>query len=382
MNSWARLGYGHLLGRWSRCGMALLLAATVLGCTPEVPLRIGFVGGISGRWADMGNVARDAVQLAVDQRNGAGGIGGRQVELLIRDDQQDVLAAEKATRDLIAQGSEALIGPMTSSMGVVVKPIADHAGVVVVSPTVTSEAFTGQDDYFFRVTPTTSDFAGRSARYLLGKGGVPSVAIAYLLDNRVYTEDWLARFHAAYTAGGGRVLKAVPFLADGDTSYANIAAELLAAKAEGIVIIANSTDSALLSHQLRKHNAHIPITLSDWGGTERLVELGGRAVEGVTMVHTFNRASTAPDYLTFRQAFMQRFQREPGAAGMYAYEAAKVVLDAMQRRGRGQTLKQALIALGNVHGLQGDFRFDANGDVSRDLATISEVRNGEFVVVE
>lgn len=375
-------GFDGLPGRWIWPGMVLIIAAMTAACTPEPPLRIGFLGGISGRWADMGNVARDAVQLAVDQRNRSGGVDARPVELLIRDDRQDAGRAEQATRDLIAQGSAALIGPMTSSMGAVVSPIANRAGVAVVSPTVTSEAFSRQDDHFFRVTATTSAFAARGAGYLLGKGAVRRVAVAYLLDNRVYTEDWLARFREVYTAGGGRIVAEVPFLSDGAASYQKIAQDLLANRPEGVLIIANSTDSALLCHQLRRLDALVPITLSDWGGTERLVELGGRAVEGVTMVHTFNRASTAPAYQEFRHAFLQRFRREPGAAGMYAYEAANLVLDALTRRREGEDLKAVLLTMGTIRGLQGDFRLDAYGDADRALATISMVRNGEFVVVD
>ncbi len=361
---------------------ALILALSCLGCAPEEPVRIGFVGGISGRWADLGIVGRDAVQLAVEQRNLNGGVQGRPVELSIRDDRQDADAATQATRELIAQGNVAIVGPMTSSMGAVVGPIAGRAGVVLVSPTATSELFSRKDDLFFRVTPTTRAFATRSARYLLGPGGMHRVAAAYLMNNEIYTKDWLGRFQAEFEAGGGEIVTTIPFLADGAHTYQEIARGLLAARPDGVLIVANSTDSALLCHQIRRFAAHIPISLSDWGGTERLVELGGKAVEGVTMVQTFDRANRSPRYLAFHRAFQARFQREPGAAGMYAYEAANVILDALQRRKGDQPLKPILLAMGRIEGLQAAFGFDAFGDVERDMASMNVVRNGEFHVIE
>ena len=361
---------------------AFLVALACLGCAPEEPVRIGFLGGISGRWADLGNLGRDGVQLAVEQRNLNGGVRGRPVELLIRDDRQEPESARAAMNELIAHGSVAIVGPMTSSMTAEVKPIAERAGVPMVAPTVTSETFSGRDDLFFRVTPSTRAFASLSARFLHGKTGLRRVAAAYLLNNEIYTKDWLDRFQEAFEAEGGQVVTAIPFLSDGATTYQDIARRLLSARPDGILIVANSTDSALLCHRIRTLDARIPLSLSDWGGTERLVELGGKAVEGVTAVQTFNRESRSPRYLAFQRAFQARFQRNPGAAGMYAYEAANVVLDALEHRQNGQQLKQVLLHMGRVEGLQTAFQFGAFGDVKRDMATMNVVRNGEFHVIK
>jgi branched-chain amino acid transport system substrate-binding protein len=362
--------------------LAASLATLCAGCVPEEPVRIGFVGGLSGGWADLGMAGRDAAQLAVDQRNQAGGIGGRPVELLIRDDRQDPESAERATRDLIARGSVAIVGPMTSSMAAAVVPIATRAAVLVMGPTVTSEALSGRDDQFFRVTATTRTFAARNARHQLDRGGMRRVAAAYDLANRVYTEDWLARFRQVFTEGGGEVLTPIPFLMDGQHTYQDLARRLLAVRPDGILIVANSMDSAMLCQQLRKLDARVPVTLSDWGATERLIEMGGKAVEGVTVVQTFNRGSREPRYLAFRRAFLERYRREPGSAGTYGYEAAHVVLDALERREGDQPLKKVLLAMGRIEGLQGGFGFDAYGDVARQIVSISVIRNGEFVVID
>ena len=72
----AFIRYATLIG-----GLALLVA-----CQKPEPIRIGFVGGLSGRVADLGGAGRNGVQLALEQRNAAGGINGRSVELVVRDD--------------------------------------------------------------------------------------------------------------------------------------------------------------------------------------------------------------------------------------------------------------------------------------------------------
>ncbi|MEZ5584870.1 MAG: ABC transporter substrate-binding protein [Candidatus Competibacteraceae bacterium] len=82
----------------------LLGVVAVLGCRAPEPIGIGFVGGTSGRGADLGIAGRDAVLLAVQLRNQTGGVAGRKVNVLIRDDEQKPEVAQRVVRELIAQG--------------------------------------------------------------------------------------------------------------------------------------------------------------------------------------------------------------------------------------------------------------------------------------
>lgn len=360
----------------------LILCAALLGCKPSEPISIGFVAGVSGRVADLGVSGRDAAQLAVEHRNQAGGISGRRVHLIIKNDEQLPDVARQVMRNLIHEGVSAVIGPMTSDMGIAVVPVANETGVLVVSPTVTTEALSGIDDQFFRVTSTTRSFASRNASYQIKAGRMRRVAAAYDLGNRSFTENWLENFRQAFAEGGGEILTTLGFEVSNDTTFLQIARDLLAVRPDGVLIVANSMDSALLCRQLRKLDEIIPITLADWGATERLLELGGKAVEGVTVVQTFDRNCIAPRYQEFRRIYLERFNREPGFSGVYTFDAANVVMDAMSRQKSGQSLKETVLAIRKFEGLQGPFSFDDFGDVRRPHASMSIVRDGQFVVVE
>ena len=132
------------------------------------------------------------------------------------------------------------------------------------------------------------------------------VAAVYDLGNRAFSENWLKNFTEAF-AQGGQVVLTLGFQVGNDTTFLSIAQELLADDVDGVLIIANSMDSALLCQQIRKLDARIPIVLSDWGGTERLLELGGKAVEGVNVVQTFDRNGGPPRYQAFRQTYWNGF---------------------------------------------------------------------------
>lgn len=184
--------------------VAALGIAVLLGCgSPPEPILIGFVGGTSGRVADLGIAGRDAVLLAVELRNQAGGVAGRKVKLLIKDDEQQPEVAERAVRELIDRGVVAIVGPMTSAMAIAVVPIADEAKVLLMSPTASTDALAGLDDYFFRVNASTLDNASRIARYHLDQHATRRLAVAYDLRNQSYTESWLEGFRATYVQGGG-----------------------------------------------------------------------------------------------------------------------------------------------------------------------------------
>jgi branched-chain amino acid transport system substrate-binding protein len=360
----------------------LILCVALSGCKPSEPIRIGFVAGISGRVADLGVTGRDAAQFAVEQRNQTGGVAGRKVQLIIKDDEQQPEVAKRAVRELISDGVSAIVGPMTSDMGMALSPIVTEARVLMVSPTVTTEALTGIDDYFFRVTSTTRTFASRNASYQIKANRMRRVAAAYDLGNKSFTENWLSNFRTAFAEGGGEIIATLGFEVGTETAFLQIARDLLAFQPDGVLIVANSMDSALLCQQIRKLNDAIPITLADWGATERLLELGGKAVEGVTVVQTFDRNSAAPRYQAFRQAYLERFHREPGFAGVNTYDAVNVVLDAIAKQRKGENLKETVLAIRQFDGLQSPFSFDDFGDVKRSHASISIVRDGQFAVLE
>lgn len=363
---------------WAIIGLSI---AVLLGCEPPEPIRIGFVGGTSGRVADLGIAGRDAVLLAVELRNQSGGVAGRKVKLLIKDDQQSPEVARRAVRDLIEQGVVAIVGPMTSAMAIAVVPIANEAKVLLMSPTATTDDLTGLDDYFFRLNTSARDNASRIARYHVGQNATRRLAATYDLRNKSYTENWLDSFRATYVQGGGEVVKVIGFESGGETTFLQLAQDLLAAPVDGVLIVANSVDTALLCQQIRKLGSRVPIISSEWAATERLVELGGKAVEGVIMAQNFDRNSTAPRYRAFHQAYRDRFHREPGFGGVIAFDAANVVLDALAQRREGRSVKETVLAARRFEGVEEPMLFNEFGEVKRRLF-ITVVRDGQFMVVE
>ncbi|MGY8959060.1 MAG: ABC transporter substrate-binding protein, partial [Alphaproteobacteria bacterium] len=181
-------------------GTALVLATFALllaGCEEEPPLKIGFIGGLTGRSADIGQASRNAVQLAIEEINEKGGVNGRKFELLIGDDENNAETAGKRVRELAAKGVAAIIGPNLSSIAGGMLPAINETNVVTISPTVSSLFFVGKNDPFFRMNSSTRQNASAYAAHHFEKGG-RRVSAAFGLQNRLFTESWLEEFWVAF----------------------------------------------------------------------------------------------------------------------------------------------------------------------------------------
>ena len=360
--------------------LAGALAGGLAGCSPPEPIRLGFIGGISGRVADLGIGGRNGVALAIEMRNKSGGVNGRPVELIVEDDKQDPEIAKRAVGRLIAQKVHAIIGPMTSTMAMAALPLINEARMTMISPTVTSSKLSELDDYFLRVIAPTTEYARKGAEHHIRVQGLRRVAATYDLRNKDYTETWLADYGKAFSALGGEIVTAEPYESGDHMDFAQLAERLLKPSPDAVLIIANSVDTAMLAQQLRKRNPHVLITTSEWAATERLTELGGRAVEGMVIAQFLDRDSRQPAYVAFRNAYVERFALEPGFAGITGFDAANVALDALAEQKAGQTLKQTILERRVFAGAQSEIRFDPYGDAVRDTY-MTIIRNGTFVRV-
>jgi branched-chain amino acid transport system substrate-binding protein len=365
------------------CSLFILIGVVffLIACTNDTPILLGFVGGLSGRVADLGISGRNGAILAVENINNAGGIRGSAVKLIVVDDKQTGETAEQVVRELLDQGVVAIIGHMTSSMSMQTVPIVNKSEVIMMSPTTTTTYLSGKDDYFFRVSNTTKSYATKMARHIRDNLSIRDVAVIYDLRNKAYTESWLNDYQREYEELGGRIVTAVSFQSGPDVHLFDVVKQALVPGVEALVISASAMDTAMLCQQVRKIGKDITVAAAEWAATEKLVELGGAAVEGVIVSQFFDRNSTDPVYVKFRQDYIKRFGNEPGFASVNAYDAVNIVLAGIEKQKDGKLTKDTLQKITEYSGVQGPVIIDQYGDADR-KTFLSVVRNGEFVVIE
>ena len=355
--------------------MAALLSALVLlgGCSDDkTPIRLGLVGGLSGENVDLGQAGRNGALLAVDEINQSGGVNGHPVELVIRDDKNRRDGAIAATKDLVEEGVVAIVGPFTTTMAEAVRTVSEPKHVLVFSPTASSVRLAGLDDSFFRLCSSTTDQASHYAEFMVRQKGLRRISLVAAKDNLSFVKSWVDEYKRRIAAYGGELVAEVWYDFSAMSGFGDVVRDLLAPKPDAVMFVANAVSVARMAQQVRKSDKTTPIFASEWAGTQQVIELGGKAVNGLVVIHIFNKYGKEEPFLRFVKEYQTQFKSDPSFSSVIAYEVVKILAKALEKQTPEESLKQAILKNGPYQGLQQSFAIDAYGDT---------VRQAHFVVV-
>jgi branched-chain amino acid transport system substrate-binding protein len=358
-----------------------LVALTGSGCKEKDPIKVGFSGCLTGRLSDLGVSGRNGTILAVEEKNRIGGIAGRPIELIVKNDRHEPETAIRVDRELIAAGVAAIVGHMTSSMSMAALPVLNEAKLPLVSPTTSTNKLADIDDYLFRVVPPNRHESNHLADYARDGLALGAVGIVYDLSNPVYTEGWQRNFTARFEEKGGKVVFSGTFTSGDDAPYLALIQSLRSADPDGAVVVGGAIDTAMICQQLRKLGENLPLVAAGWSETTDLIRHGGAAVEGLVFSSMFDKKSREPAYRAFVDRFRERFGGTPDFAAACAYEAARLLLKALESPLAETDLKKALLAVGTFDGVQGPIHINRYGDPDRQRFLVT-VRDGQFAVLE
>lgn len=373
----------HVRTVYKRLSALLLLTALLAlpACDkPKEPIRVGFLAALTGRGAELGQSGRNGALLAVEEINLAGGIDGRPIELLTADTGASPEQARAAFDQLDAAQVVALIGPMLSQTALVLKGSADQARIVMLAPTVSTPELSGLRDHFYRIYPTADITAPALADFAWFQAKVRDFAIIQDTDNTSFTRSWVENFSARVLANGGSIVTHVRFSSKGQPSIHALTEEATAGKVQGVLILANSIDTGHLTQQLKLTDPDLKLFASEWSTSGDLLAYGGRALEGMSFIATYDTSSTSLASQTFNTNYQHRFERVPLFAAQFGYEAMQVLATALHGQAGKRLSRQQMDRLGPLELLNGTIRFDANGDVSRDVF-VSQIQEGRFKTV-
>lgn len=346
------------------------------------PIPIGFVAQLTGRQAELGVQERNGAQLAVEKINSAGGITGHKIELIIRDDFGVPEKAKLVDGELIKEGVVAIIGHSTSAQTMAGLKVTNSAGVVMISPTVSTPELSGIDDYFFRVQPSFKNSSQNFAKYIYHHDGINRMAIIYDKDNLAYSKTYSTIFADKFQSLGGNITNEISFSSATQPDFSQMLSKLRETKAEGLFIVASDMDTALIAQKVRLMDWQIPMFASAWAQTETFVSNGGQAVEGMKIEQAYDLTSQSPAFIDFKSRYKARFGNDPSFGAAYSYEAILVMAEALKKTNVNKNgLKQALLEIKNFKGLKDNFSFDRFGDVERPWY-LNTIHNGKYVIMD
>ncbi len=290
------------------------------------PIRIGGSFGLTGPIPDPGKDEHQAVQIAVEDMNAAGGVHGFMLELVAEDgacsgDQGTVVANKFAADGTIV----AVSGGMCSGETFGMIPILKEARIPFVSPSATNPDVTSPDcDICNRVALSDALQGETDALYALETLGVTKAAVMH--DNSDYGKGVAETFQAAFAEGGGEVT-AFEGVQVGDTDFRAALAKIGAGGPELIFFGGYATEAGLIVTQMKETAGLEEAYFMSDDGTymQQYLDAGGAAAEG-TFASSFAGTAESGRNIEFVDKYVEKFGMHPSDLGPFHYQSYDTVL--------------------------------------------------------
>ncbi len=337
---------------------------------------LGVVASLTGDQASFGVSTRDGVLLAVEEANARGGALGKPIQMRVYDSQGKSSEGANAVTRLISQdGATVILGEVASSISLAMAPVAQRAGVPMISPSSTNPKVTQVGDYVFRVC-FIDPFQGYvMARFAGEHLGAKRAAI--LRDNKSdYSIGLSTVFTARYPEFGGTVVASEAY-SQGDTDFRSQLTAIKATRPDVIYVPGYYTDVGLIARQARQLGINVPLLGGDGWESTKLYELGGPALDGNYFSNHYSPEDPRPVVKDFIARFTQRFGRQPDSLAVLGYDAANVAIAAIQRTGttQGAQVREAISQTRDFPGVGGTITLDPERNATKP-AVVLKIQDG------
>ena len=327
-----------------------MLASVVPSMAKDIPdeIKIGWIGTISGSQAIDGWNMSNAIKLVEKEIEDAGGfkIDDKVVKVtFIGEDTEgkNDLAVNAAAKLVTQDGVLAILGANNSGDTIAAAQITQEAKVPTISNTGTNVRVTQQGDFIFRacfIDPVQGKIA---AAFIKNELGMNKAAIIF--DNAdTYSTGLKEAFEESFKAIGGEIVEAQAFSGADVKDYSAQLTNIKAANPDIVYVPCHIDNSPLIVQQMRANGIDCPVFgCESWDYQQFIDNSGPENVEGAYYTTGFSQeADTAKDFVA---AFVEIAGERPGFSGAMMYEAAHILLDAIQRAETidGEGVRQALV---------------------------------------
>jgi branched-chain amino acid transport system substrate-binding protein len=372
----------------SRVLLACLLAAALLALPVACKrgggdeILIGEYGSLTGTTATFGQSTNNAIQMAFDEINAAGGVLGKKVRVIVEDDQSKPEEAATAVTKLINQNHVvAMLGEVSSSRSLAAAPICQANGVPMISPSSTNPRVTQVGDYIFRVCfidPFQGEVGARIASDVL-----KLKKVAILSDVRNDYSVGLATFFRQHFRQYGGEVVAEQSYSEGDSDFRAQLTQIKSANPEAIYVPGYYTEVATVARQARELGITVPLIGGDGWDSPRLWEIGGEALNNCYFSNHYSVDDPSPVVQKFVTDYRKRYNQTPDALAALGYDAARILADAMTRAKStsGDKVRDALAATKDFQGVTGTITINSERNAVKP-AVVLKIENGKFVYVD
>ncbi len=371
----------HGSARWTAVLVVLLMVAgfVATGCQggggKKEPIKFGVIGAYTGPNAKPGQSMKQGVQLAVDEINKAGGVGGQMIEPLFEDDASVPAQSVSATEKLVTKDEvRFLIGTFNSATTLADMKVIDREKIPMLVPIAVAIDITESGNkWVFRNSATNPMQAEQLMNYIYNNSKNRKFAVIH--ENTDYGKG-LASAVTKYIANKGGEFTAESY-SIGDTDFYAQLTKLKNAKPDGIIIAGNLSEGSQITRQAKELG--IKSQLYGFGGLSSYDynNLVGGANEGLICTSYFEVTSPNPLAQQFVKGYKTKYGVPPDMFAAAIYESVYIGKNAIEKFGAAKDLaglrsgmREALAATKDLPGVQGQTTFDAKGQAAKEVMIV------------
>jgi len=294
----------------------MVMALMITGCAKKEEvaktIKVGVAGPHSGDLASYGIPTVRAAELVVEKINAAGGVLGKQVELLVEDDVCKPEVATNTATKLVSDGAVVVVGHVCSGATKAALGIYKDAGIIVMSPSATNPGLTQSGDYpnFYRTIASDDVQANLGAEFTVGTLGAKKVAVLH--DKGDYGKGYaeFAKKNLEVMAGVDVVL--FEGITPGAVDYSAIVQKIGKSGAQAVVYGGYHPEASKIVTQMTKKKMDIFFVSDDGVKDVTFIKVAGKFAEGVYASGPMD-VSDLPMYQEALKAHKDKYGEEPGA---------------------------------------------------------------------
>jgi branched-chain amino acid transport system substrate-binding protein len=365
---------------------SIVIASLLSACQQQGgndKVRIGVFMSTTGTTANFGISSVNGIKMAADEINAAGGINGKQVELLVQDDRSDASEAATIVTKFVTQDQvHAVIGEVASSRSIAAAPIAQNAKIPMLTPSSTNPEVTKKGDFIFRSCFIDPYQGAAIAQFAAKTLGAKTAAI--MVDRKNDYSTGLEKvINETFTRFGGKIV-ATQSYQEGDQDFNAQLTSLKGSNPEVIFVPGYYNDVGLIAKQARDKGITVPLIGGDGWDSEQLYKIGGTALNGSYFTNHYSPYDTEPKVVKFVNDYKSRYHSTPDALAATAYDAANIMFDAIKRAKSlsGPDIRDALAATNAFPGVTGTVTFNQQRDAVKPIVMIEIKDGGTYAVKE
>jgi branched-chain amino acid transport system substrate-binding protein len=360
--------------------VALVIGAALVSCqkSPDT-IKIGLAAVQSGSDAQIGATMLYGSQIAIDEWNAKGGVLGKQIETISLDDEANPQKANTVAHNLVDDGVVAVIGHLNSNCTIPASIVYNDAKIIQITPGSTNPKYTEQGfPYAFRICGRDDQQGPVAAKYLHDVLKLNKIAILH--NKTAYGEGLATEVKKTFESLGGQVTMFQGIGTDENDFSANIAV-IQGSGAEGFFWGGMYGQGGPLCVKMRQAEVNIPFVSGDGCFAQPFIDtIGGNAAN---VYLSFGKDyHQNPAAQAFVKSYNDKYHQDVGAYSVYGYDAANVLLTAIQQAQSTDADKVAAVMKSrSFDTILGKVEFDDKGDVKGSGFVMWTIKDGKFAVL-